>query len=424
MDDATDPFASINDGQQSSNNKTSDTDDGDVWDPIIPAPCDLPEVIHHWEYGPPTHRWIYRDATGAILFATVRFQFARPDGQLEKVILPCTYGRKSWRITKGSKAGKSGISTDWHYKRPPPPALTLRSQSGWRRVPIALVLITEGEKALMQRRRLCAGRICSTSQGGAKAAGTADWSPLANRHVVIWPDNDPPGDGYAADVARLVSEAGAASVRVVATPPDWPEGWDLADELPPGATVEQLIQLLEAAEASPRVEMPDGFSFSRAGLFYRPAPDTDWVFVAAPFDVVSEASDGSGNAWALVLKWCDRDGRRHRWSCPKRLAHADGSAIASALEDAGLTCGTSSKSHDALKQSIHWSVRSSRRLPAAWTAPGLAPRLTDAGYGFVVPGGEALGRAGRDLTLQHGANVPVLALHSALRRTLESWQRE
>lgn len=52
------------------------------------------------------------------------------------------------------------------------------------------VIVVEGEKcadALIE-----IGLIATTSPGGAGKAAMADWSPLAGKIVMVWPDNDPP----------------------------------------------------------------------------------------------------------------------------------------------------------------------------------------------------------------------------------------
>src|SRR5262249_25587345 len=74
-----------------------------------------------------------------------------------------------------------------------------------------------------------------------------DWAPVKGRDVVIWPDNDEPGRRYGNDVAECASKAGARSVRIVEVPRSWPEGWDVADQLPEGVTAETLWQMLEQA---------------------------------------------------------------------------------------------------------------------------------------------------------------------------------
>jgi len=65
------------------------------------------------------------------------------------------------------------------------------------------VLVVEGEKCVHALHSV--GIVATTSPGGAKNAQHADWSPLAGKLVVIWPDNDEPGLQYAADVRKALN---------------------------------------------------------------------------------------------------------------------------------------------------------------------------------------------------------------------------
>ena len=94
-----------------------------------------------------------------------------------------------------------------------------------------------------------------TSSGGANAAAKSDWFASAGRAITIWPDNDQPGRNYAAEVRRLALVAGAASIRIVNVPRDWPDGWDLADLLPEGVAIETLQGML--VNAAKRAAAPD-----------------------------------------------------------------------------------------------------------------------------------------------------------------------
>ena len=55
--------------------------------------------------------------------------------------------------------------------------------------------------------------LTATSPDGVKNASKTDWTPLANKAVVILPSTT--GNAYARDVARLALAAGAKSVRIV-----------------------------------------------------------------------------------------------------------------------------------------------------------------------------------------------------------------
>ena len=87
------------------------------------------------------------------------------------------------------------------------------------------VVICEGEKAAAAVAR--AGITGASWIGGAKRAGQADYSRLPGRHVLVWPDNDPPGV-KAAKVAAEKAAEWAASVTLLPTL-DGPDGWDAAD---------------------------------------------------------------------------------------------------------------------------------------------------------------------------------------------------
>lgn len=98
--------------------------------------------------------------------------------------------------------------------------------------PGARVYVTEGEKAADAARAI--GLVATTSPHGSKSAAKADWSTLAERHVVILVDNDSAGEAFGKAVARLALSAGAMSVRIVRLVELWaemPEGGDIVDYL-------------------------------------------------------------------------------------------------------------------------------------------------------------------------------------------------
>lgn len=75
------------------------------------------------------------------------------------------------------------------------------------------VIVVEGEKC---RDKLAAatGRTVISWPGGTQGVKHCDWSPLANRNVVIWPDADEPGLATANEIARIVQALGA-TVRML-----------------------------------------------------------------------------------------------------------------------------------------------------------------------------------------------------------------
>lgn len=106
----------------------------------------------------------------------------------------------------------------------------------------ASVLVVEGEKtAIAARDIIPADWVVVTWAGGSSAAATADWSPLEQRDVLVWPDNDAPGLQAAKAIATRLPQA-----RIVDVPLGFPEGWDLADAPPEGWDVQRLMGWLLA----------------------------------------------------------------------------------------------------------------------------------------------------------------------------------
>lgn len=200
----------------------------DEWRAIMPAPEPLPETIRHRRHGTPSHAWEYRDASGALLFAVCRFELG--DGRKE--VLPFAAGADGWR-----------------FKRPPAPIALYGLDRLAARPDAPVFVACEGEKVADAAAALFPDFVAVAWQGGAGSAAKADWRALAGRRVACWPDNDAAGRKSASEAARLAREAGAASSSIVRVPEDWPPGWDVADPMPEGVTLDTLRAMLEGAEA-------------------------------------------------------------------------------------------------------------------------------------------------------------------------------
>ena len=239
---AADPFAPLSAVPPSA--AGTSTKAAETWAPSMPAPEEPPEAdrIRHSKFGCAARRWVYRGAAGQPLFAVARFEHTAPDGQVRKETLPYSYGRRIWSTPKGAPRDQTG----WHFKRPalPVPLYGLDRLAERADAP---VVVTEGEKAADGAEAYLPDTVAVTSQGGSGAADKADWTPLAGRNITVWPDHDEAGAAYASQVVQEAFAVGAASVRVVSVPEAWPEGWDLGDDLPEGATADTVRALLAEA---------------------------------------------------------------------------------------------------------------------------------------------------------------------------------
>ncbi len=126
------------------------------------------------ELGPATAKWDYLDAAGKLIAVVYRYD---PPG-----------GKKQFR--------------PWDAKRrkmAPPDPRPLYNQPGMTST--AQVVLVEGEKCAQAL--IDAGIVATTAMHGANApVEKTDWSPLAGKAVLIWPDRDKPGWEYATQAAQ------------------------------------------------------------------------------------------------------------------------------------------------------------------------------------------------------------------------------
>lgn len=203
-----------------------------------PANAPAPDFRKVWRQGVFKRSWEYRDQTGRLLFHVPRYESAARKGEKTKKFTPAvTYGhtgdgRLHW-AARGGKAILFGLEL-----------LASTSLSS-----DCEVWIFEGEKAATAARDLFPDRICLSWKGGTSNALHIDLAPLAGRRVRLVADRDDDGVGEKAMrvIARRLLEAGALAVVVVTMPETFPDGWDVADRLPKGWTLEDIRARIEAA---------------------------------------------------------------------------------------------------------------------------------------------------------------------------------
>ena len=376
--------------------------------PIIPVPNDaVPCMFHHPRYGDPTGRWPWRDANGALVGWTERFEWEK-DGTKHKVILPITY----CQVREGDRSYRA-----WRACAPPAPRPPFRLPQ-LIASPGKPIIFTEGEKKAERSVELFPEFDSTTTMGGANQPHLTDFSPLSGRRVVIWPDHDETGRNYAKKVARLALEAGVAEIAIVEVPTSFPVKWDLADDLPAGVTVDDLRRLLAEAipfgDPKPSVELTSEFFWTDRGLVWRdPYGKKPEQLLAGPFHVIAETRDHDGNAWGLLLGWRDHDGRAHEFALPRAMLAGDGTDARKALLDGGLYVAPGRKARERLNAFLA-AVQSSGRARATHRI-GWHDKV------FVLPN-RCFGADSNDKLLLQG----TIAVEHAFttRGSLEDWNRE
>lgn len=154
--------------------------------------------------GRPTS-WRYKDADGAVAMLVCRFDVP---------------GRgKTYRPLAKVEGG--------YADGDPPGPLPLYNLDKLASTP-GRVWLVEGEKCADAAESL--GLLATTTAHGAGSPHKSDLTPLAGRDVVIVPDNDAEGEGYAAKAAGLLAGlTPPAVVRIVRLPELTGKGDDLAD---------------------------------------------------------------------------------------------------------------------------------------------------------------------------------------------------
>ncbi len=193
----------------------------------------------HPKFGRPSRTSIYTDQNGNP--SAMVYRFDQTDGQKE--IRPYDLRAKSWSAPK---------------LRFPYQVQNLFTTFK------ATVIVVEGEKAADALQLALPDCVVTTSMGGANAAGKTIWRPLKDRNVIIWPDADEPGFGYAEQVCEKLKDL-AKSVRVIPMKnvdglkdlvanaglgienfsPS--KGWDAADAVGEGWNAEILSRFLSLA---------------------------------------------------------------------------------------------------------------------------------------------------------------------------------
>ena len=185
-----------------------------VWEPITADNTAPGSAFEHYRLGFPVATYHYRTASGETIGYVCRFEY---DGKKETLPLCLAVNRDT------------GV-TEWRWLSfaKPRPLYGLDCMR-----PDKNILLVEGEKTANAARLIFAGMDVLTWAGGANAVAHADFTPIAGRSVVMWPDADDAG----IEAMRRIFEMHGHTFkdcRVVPVSDQLPKGWDLADDAPEG----------------------------------------------------------------------------------------------------------------------------------------------------------------------------------------------
>lgn len=132
------------------------------------------------------------------------------------------------------------------------------------------VIITEGEKCAQVLIDL--GISATTVMGGANFdPAKTDFSPLAGKDIIIWPDNDNAGQGYVERLKTGLQSIKPRSLRVIIPPADKPEKWDVANAVQDGLHIQTFLNSVPQSKI--QLKRYEAFSLAELIADKSPMPD-------------------------------------------------------------------------------------------------------------------------------------------------------
>jgi hypothetical protein len=179
----------------------------------------------------PTYVYEYKDASGQILCWQCRYDNPNKNAKVGKAF-------KQYFLVETAE----GPRFQPYYKNQPVD-ISVNMLYGLELYdPARPTLFVEGEKAANAARRLLpTWNILSWNQG-RDGFTKIDFSFMRGTNATVWPDNDKPGLEILEKFANKLGTYGIGLKTVFdSLQSTLPEGWDLADEIPPNVNIEALL---------------------------------------------------------------------------------------------------------------------------------------------------------------------------------------
>ena len=354
-------------GRNESNSAKNSGGDEDGWQCVMPVPDNAPKPpAAHSKHGKPSKRYPYHDKDGRINLYHDRYD--KPKGE-KKQFSP---------LTLWEKDGKP----EWRFKVPSG-LRPLFGLPGLLQYPDAECWFVEGEKAAEALQVLLPDHPILCWQGGSQAVTKSNYSPLAGRDCILFPDNDLAGKKAANDLMKQLTAAGARSVQVLdieklalapgkgkdgaATLSDGEPlavGDDAADLVVRGWKAEHFSLLLnrkdvfvsmDTKETKPASTKDDeqqsetvqrGFELFNDGLYFL-EPTKDGRLrrrkICGRLEVLALARDVDSREWGTLVRFPDPDNKIKQLVIPARSFNGDGLEASGRLLSEGLTIAPKSR---------------------------------------------------------------------------------
>ncbi|MBU9259078.1 AAA family ATPase [Burkholderia multivorans] len=180
--------------------------------------------FRHWELGLPSMTWDYRLPDGRLFAVVARYE--TPDGKQIRM----WHWRHEWTIGAYAESDRLIMNLDVLEKYPDSP-----------------VVVVEGEKAAGKLSAMFdpSELVVTTWPNGSTSVGKADWSPLAGRKVILWPDADEPGLDAMQRLGSILQEIESERVSIMEVQ-DMPDGFDAADAISEGWDDDTVFEFIKS----------------------------------------------------------------------------------------------------------------------------------------------------------------------------------
>ena len=162
------------------------------------------------------------------------------------------------------------------------------------------VIWVEGEKCADALSALGLTATCTIGGAGMLSENTAhkfDFSPLRNKEVILWPDNDEAGKKLARIVENQAKQAGAKSTLMLEIPASKSEKWDAADAIEEQFDIDDFIKSQEGRVKKPISLLDDSLLIDK--YFIGAAPEQkfligDTIPLGVPVIFAAAGDSGKG----------------------------------------------------------------------------------------------------------------------------------
>lgn len=179
-------------------------------------------------FGDPVAVYAYRTADGAVNYYEARFIVS---------------GKKQPRCWSWGRRGAA--PEKWECAFP----IGIRTMYGLDQVvaaPESQIILCEGPRKAEAAKTFFAALPCIGYAGGCQSWKKTDWSPVAGRRIIMWPDADDKGRQSFAALAQHLVTLGC-QVWMLDTS-DKAEGWDAADAIEEGYTPSMIMAWAKASK--------------------------------------------------------------------------------------------------------------------------------------------------------------------------------